>query len=474
MKSVECQRKESIKDFLEKNNLYQLILEKSSDVLFVQDMNQNIVYVSPSVENLSGYSVEEALNMNAKDFMTPDSYENGMESLQNQLTLAMKGENRDGYIPPMEYEYVCKDGSTKWGELKASFLRDSVGNVIGIQGVIRDIDERKKAEKKLKESEKEMAIVLDSTSEQIVYQDKEHRVLWANKAAAHSVGETPENLKGRYCYEIWHHRNEYCEHCPVEEGIRNGKPHEGEIKSPDGRVWLVQGNPVKEDGEVIGAVEVTINITERKKMEDRVNQLNEILMLLNKTLRHDILNDLTVVRNSLEMYEELGDKRLLDNASNCIDDSVNLIKKMKRLESLIPSGESLKPYSAREAIEEVVRNYQVDTEVKGDCTVIADEAFTSVIDNVLSNAVTHGQADHISIQIESDGNYCWISLADNGTGIPEERKEEVFNEGFSGNGGSGLGLYIVEKTLERYGGDIQIEENTPTGAIIVLKLKSKN
>lgn len=466
-----CQHKESIKDFLEKNNLYQLILEKSTDVLFVQDMNQYIVYVSPSIEHFSGYTVEEALNMNARDFMTSDSYERGMESLQSQLALAMKDEN--GSIPPMEYEYVCKDGSTKWGELKASFLRDSIGNIIGVQGVIRDIDERKKAEKKLRESEKEMAIVLGSTSEQIIYQDREHKVLWANNAAAHSVGETPENLKGRYCYEIWHKNNEPCEHCPVEEALRSGEPCGGEIMSQDGRVRLVQGNPVKEDGEVIGAVEVTLDITERKKMEDRINQLNEILRLLNKTLRHDILNDLTVVRNSMKMYEELGDKKLLNNSFNCIDDSVNLIKKMKRLESLIPSGENLKPYSAREAIEEVIKNYQIDTKVRGDCTVIADEAFTSVIDNIMSNAI-NGQASHVSIKISGEGNYCWIRIADNGIGISKEKKEEVFNEGFSGSGGSGLGLYIVKKTVERYGGDIRIEENTPTGAVILLKLKQQN
>ncbi len=467
----ECE--ESIKDFLERDNLYQLILEKSTDVLFVQDLNQDIVYVSPSIESLTGYSVEEALNMNAKDFMTPESYERGMESLQKYLILAMKGEDID--VPPMEYEYVCKDGSTKWGELKASFLKDSGGNVIGVQGVIRDIDERKRAEERLRESENEMSMVLGSTSELIVHQDMEHRVVWANNVAAHSVGEDPENLKGRYCYEVWHNRSEPCEHCPVEKALRTGESQEGEIKSPDRRAWLIQGNPVKNNaGEVTGAVEVTLNITERREMEDRVNQLNEVLKLLNKTLRHDILNDLTVVRNSMEMYEELGDKRLLENAYNSIDDSVNLIKKMKRLESLIPSEKNLEPYDARELIEEVVKNYQIETEINGDCTVIADEAFTSVIDNILSNATTHGKASHINIQINREGEYCWIRIADNGSGISEEKREEVFNEGFSGNGGSGLGLYIVKKTIERYGGDIQIEENNPTGTIISLKLKCQN
>ncbi|MFO7966218.1 MAG: PAS domain-containing sensor histidine kinase [Archaeoglobaceae archaeon] len=462
--------KESIDDFLEKDNLYQLILEKSTDVVFIQDTNQNIVYVSPSIEPLTGYSVEEALNMNAKDFMTSASYEKGMESLQEYLALAMRGEDVD--VPPMEYEYVCKDGSTTWGELKSSFLKDSTGNVIGVQGVIRDVGERKKAEKRLKESEKEMAMVLGSTSELIVHQDRLHRVVWANNAAANSVEETPENLKGRYCYDVWHHRNKPCENCPVDKALVTGETHEGEITSPDGRVWLIQGNPVKDDGgRITGVVEVSLNITERRKMEDRVNQLNEVLKLLNKTLRHDILNDLTVVRNSMEMYEELEDKKMLHNAYNSIDDSISLIKKMKRLESLIPSGDSLEPYSAREIIEELVKNQQISAEVNGDCTVIADEAFTSVIDNIISNAINHGQANHISIKIENDGENCWIMVADNGKGIPEEKKEEVFNEGFSGNGGSGLGLYIVKKTIERYGGKIRMENNEPNGVVVLLKLK---
>ena len=69
-----------------------------------------------------------------------------------------------------------------------------------------------------------------------------------------------------------------------------------------------------------------------------------------------------------------------------------------------------------------------------------------------------------------------IKIADYGKGIPESIKENIFEEGisFGDSKGSGLGLYIVKKTVERYGGSIIVEDNTPQGTIFIIKLKCAN
>ncbi len=141
---------------------------------------------------------------------------------------------------------------------------------------IRKLAEARQIEKELIRSENEKRIILDAMSDLVTYQDSEHRVLWANKAAAESVGSTPEQLAGRRCYEIWHGRNSVCLGCPVEHTLKTGQQHEGEITTPDGRVWLVRGHPIKDDkGIVVGIVEVTSNITERKKAEETLRKGQE-------------------------------------------------------------------------------------------------------------------------------------------------------------------------------------------------------
>ncbi|MFO7966187.1 MAG: HAMP domain-containing sensor histidine kinase [Archaeoglobaceae archaeon] len=201
---------------------------------------------------------------------------------------------------------------------------------------------------------------------------------------------------------------------------------------------------------------------------------NQLLSLINKTIRHDISNDLTIINNSLEAYKEVKDEKLLENAMNVIKRSFELVEDMKELEALVSSGNTLEPHNVREVLENIVCRYGIQTSIEGDCTVIADKALTSVMNNIVANAVKHGKADRIDVSIEDEDNFCWIKIADNGSGIPPEVKERIFDEGFSSCKSNGLGLYIVRKTIERYGGRVQIEDNQPHGTVVNLILNCAN
>lgn len=459
--------KKSLKELCESER-YRLLAENTTDVIFVQDMEFNLVYVSPSVTPLTGYEVEELLNLKVNDFMTSESFERATGAFQYYAALAREG---DPDIPLMEYEYIRKDGSTFWGELKVTFLKDPKNNLIGTLGTLRDITQRKETERKLKESEKQKSLILNNISEHLVYQDKSHRIIWANEAAAESVGKRPEDLEGLYCYYIWNQDSKPCTSCPVEWALKTGKPQKWEVRSSDGRVWMIKGSPVVDDGNEMSAIEIAMDITEHKKNEQRIVHLNEALRLLNKTLRHEILNDLNVVGNSIEMYQDIKNEKLLNNALNSVDKSIKLIKEMKSLESLVSTGESLKPYSVKEIVEHIGEGYHIDFNAEGDCKILADEAFSSIIDNIIRNAVEHGAADKVDVITKERGGLCEIQISDNGTGIHEEIKDRIFEEGFSGDGkGTGLGLFIAQKTIKRYGGHIQVKDNQPAGSIFILSL----
>jgi len=147
---------------------------------------------------------------------------------------------------------------------------------------------------------------------------------------------------------------------------------------------------------------------------------------------------------------------------------------MRELETFISRHKELKVFEIRDAIDEVKKSYSsVKFKIKGKARVMADESLNSVIDNIIRNAVNHGKADRITITTGKERDLCEVRIADNGTGIPDEIKEKVFEEGFihGDTGHTGLGLHIVEKAMKSYGGYTWVEDNEPEGAVIVLRFK---
>lgn len=170
-----------------------------------------------------------------------------------------------------------------------------------------------------------------------------------------------------------------------------------------------------------------------------------------------MLNDLTVLGNYLEIYKETKDNETLKKAFKSIEKSVKLIREMRELEVLANTGSNMTSLNAKEIILKAVNEYKdrgIKFNVKGDCNIIADKAFISVINNIFGNAVTTGKASAIEINMETIKGTCEIRVADNGKGIPDEIKGKLFSEGFSygETGNTGLGLYIAKKTMERYEG----------------------
>mgnify|MGYP001062043647 CR=1 FL=1 len=133
---------------------------------------------------------------------------------------------------------------------------------------MEDITARRQAEEALRKSERDMSVILSGISEHIVYQAPDHTIIWANRAAAQSLGMKPEDLVGRRCYELWHGRSTPCEICPVARARETGKPQEDQVKTPDDRYWYIRGYPVlDEKGQVAALIEVTLEITETVKAQ---------------------------------------------------------------------------------------------------------------------------------------------------------------------------------------------------------------
>jgi PAS domain S-box-containing protein len=126
---------------------YRLLAENVSDTIWTMSLDTLcFTYVSPSVQRMRGYSVEEALAMPLEKTLTPESLERVSKTLEEELARENTGNSDPNRSKTVEVEQYCKDGSICWAEVTTSFLRDKEGKAVGLLGVSRDISERKRAE----------------------------------------------------------------------------------------------------------------------------------------------------------------------------------------------------------------------------------------------------------------------------------------------------------------------------------------
>ncbi len=139
---------------------------------------------------------------------------------------------------------------------------------------LANLKRRRQMVEALRRSEQLKALILDNISELLLFQDVEHRIILCNRAAAASLGLASDEIWGRHCYEVWHSRSQPCEDCPVVRVRETGERQEGLVLSPDQRVWLIRGEPVRTDeGRLIGVIEVIRDITDQKRAEEAFRTL---------------------------------------------------------------------------------------------------------------------------------------------------------------------------------------------------------
>ncbi|MFB6091709.1 MAG: sensor histidine kinase, partial [Haloquadratum sp.] len=227
--------------------------------------------------------------------------------------------------------------------------------------------------------------------------------------------------------------------------------------------------------------------TERKAYEKRLEEQRDGLDLLNQVLRHDIRNDLQVVTGYGEVLTDHVDDEgadYLDTLRTNAEHAVELTRTARDLADVMLSteGEKRDRVPLRETLEAEID--KLDAEYPAACVAIegsvpavpvrADAMLDSVFRNLLTNAVQHNDKDvpEISIAATADDERVTVRIADNGPGVPDDQKETIFGKGEKGldSEGTGLGLYLVQHLVTRYGGSVWVEDSDPTGAVFVVEL----
>ncbi|MFW9991655.1 MAG: PAS domain S-box protein [Candidatus Odinarchaeota archaeon] len=344
----------------------------------------------------------------------------------------------------------------------------------------------RETEQLLLESKRRFQTLVSSMDDIVFTLDREHRHTGVFGRWLQNEGIGEEFFIGKTARDIFGVEKALV-HEEANERALSGEYvlYDWSIEDPAGNRYMQTSlSPIYDSkGEVIGLVGIGRDITSLKQTEEKlqrataaVESLNDSLRTINSILRHDLSNDLLALKGYLDLFYKDKDSIYIHKVSKIINKSASLISRMGELEHLILQGEALTPYDIKQAVTTVINNYQnndVGFSVEGDGVVLADQALISVIDNIVRNALVHAETEKVAITIKDKKGVCEIHIADYGTGIPDKIKQRIFEPGFAHGetAGTGLGLYIAKKVIDRYGGEINVEDNAPKGSLFVIKLK---
>ena len=258
----------------ESEERYRSVVEHSGAGLIIVEEDMTISMINPELEELLGYSKEEAEGrMSWPQLIHPEDLE--------KMKANHSERRRAGKDVPSEYDcrVVDREGRIHHMHIKVGLLPDgrrSIGSLI-------DLTDRVRAEKSLQHSQAQLSDIIDASAGHIYTVDTDCRLRFLNKALMNSLGR---DARGEFCYQVFHHRDNPCDNCPSKE-VFQGEPINVEVKSSSmGKWFYTLQNPVFDDyGRVVQKQVVAIDITDRKQAEEEMREKEGLLLEENHRLR---------------------------------------------------------------------------------------------------------------------------------------------------------------------------------------------
>ena len=240
--------------------------------------------------------------------------------------------------------------------------------------------------------------------------------------------------------------------------------------------------------QTLGTLFVVRDITKRKTVQKQLEEQRDNLGILNQVLRHDVRNDLQLVTAYGDLLSDHVDeegREHLDTLQESAYHAIELTKTARDMAELMLSrerSEGQRRIDLRQTLADEIDKFEAEfpdarVRIEGslpDVEVQANKMLDSVFRNLLSNAVQHNDKDvpEIEISVRTREESVVVSIADNGPGVADERKGEIFGKGKKGldSVGTGLGLFLVQQLVTRYEGAVWIEDNEPEGAVFNIEL----
>ena len=345
----------------------------------------------------------------------------------------------------------------------------------------------------LENAQEQLRQVVDLVPDLIFAKNRDGQYLLANEATANAYGRTSEEVEGSTEADLIPDRSQSEEFREDDIAvIESGEPKfipEEELTTADGETRILETTKIP--FEVAGSGEDAVlgyarDITDLKEYERELENQRDDLEVLSQVVRHDIRNDLQLVLAYTEMLKSSVDEegeRYVEQVLEAARNAVDITTTAREVADIMLQSEVTKqPKQLRHELEEAINSVRESNQhglitVDGplpNVAVLADDMLESVFRNLLKNAIIHNDKEipEVTVGATKTEDTVVVTVADNGPGIPDDRKESIFEEGEMGleSDGTGIGLYLVDKLVDRYGGTVTVEDNDPVGAVFVVEL----
>jgi PAS domain S-box-containing protein len=495
---------------------YRVVSELATDYAFGFSVNAqgevSLDWVTGAFQRVTGFEVEDLRSAEAWQLLV---YEQDVD-VAVEFGLALLS----GTVQTAEFRINTKGGSQRWLRVtvRPEFDQET-GVVVYLYGAAEDITKRRKVENALRDSEREKALILSSVADAIVFLDCDGRTIWANKAAA-AAEMPPHPIQQHQRREARPDRPHQWEQSPTARALALRTVQDGEVVGANGRVWEVNANPVcDQEGEVIGVVEVSRDVTRQRQAEEVARRHEQQLLRADKMITlghlvsgvaHEINNpnqfimaNVSPLRSICEdlkpvverYFEEHGDflvagrnysvrRDQLGVMFNNISEGAVRIKTIvdelrdfaggrpSQVKSEVDPNEVL--HSALELLANMVKNATDDFHVSygGDLASVVGnfQRLEQVLINLIQNACQAVAENHAAVRIATtrspDGGVV-VTIADGGLGIAPEDLPHLTDPFFTTKraaGGTGLGLSIAAQIVNEHRGTLEFSSPPGQGA----------
>ncbi len=462
---------------------YEFITNNIGDIVTVLDENLNTIYLNGAVEEISGYTVEELLGLKPFVFIHREDIREVAENYKRTLK---EGTGRAVYRMRDKY------GEYKWieGMAKTSIGRSGKSRIIVVS---RDITQRKKAEQIIRDSLDKYWSLFENMSAAFAY----HKVLYdrnqqpidyifleVNSKFEEITGLNTKDIIGRRATEVL----PGIETDPTNWIETYGKvAHTGEhiefedFSEPLQRWYYVTAYSPKKDYFAC----IFTDITDRKMNQKELKKSLRKTEFFKDLLSHDMANILNNIKSSVRLMEmwkndptQVKEREdIMKIITQQVERGSSLISNVRNLSKIEMIKQQGLPMDVKNVLEIAVRHIgsrfhnrkiHIKTQMaEGEINVEGGKLLLDAFENILLNACMHNENKEIRIWIklskkeQNNKNFVKIEFMDNGLGISQQRKEQIFKKSYTrkrGEGGMGIGLSLVQEIITGYGGRIWVEE----------------
>ncbi|MBT3805651.1 MAG: PAS domain S-box protein [Desulfobacula sp.] len=193
LQKITNELRQAEKALLENEKKFRFLTENIADIVWTLDRNFKTTYVSPSIENMLGFTPKERKQQSLEEMITPDSLQKIQMKFLEELEHDEKNLSDPERFITMEVQYYRKDNSIVWMENSIKAIRDPAGKIVGMHGVSRDINKRKKAEEKLRDSETRFRILTEQ-SPNMVFINANGKIVYVNDRCFEMMGYSKDEF----------------------------------------------------------------------------------------------------------------------------------------------------------------------------------------------------------------------------------------------------------------------------------------